>query len=209
MTAWTPERLRRAALDRLGPHADARVRDALSQGELSIEASVAQWESSAGRTRAHRVLLFVDAGTLGSLRRAPAIRDALVAVLSATLAIEPLESLHELALRWRSAPGGLAAYRDAPAPPTRADTLREALAAYVEAAGEGGLGGAVRRATLDVGDGQSSAPAQCREVRIELPSADSLAHGDARSVLTLSRAVRDLLANDRTRVRVHARGRAR
>ncbi len=149
----SPEALRQAALDALGPHADERTREALEVAELQLEAAVAAWESSAGHVEGHRVTLSVDAATLGRLRAAPALEDALHAALAAAMARHPGQTLAGLVLCWAregrsAAPDG---YRDRP--PDAPQTLEQALPAYLEGRGEGSLARLLQDASLEATPG--------------------------------------------------------
>jgi hypothetical protein len=156
---------------------------------------VARWEGSEGTVEAHRVTLSVDAGTLGLLRAAPALIDALCAALAAAIARRPGEALLELSLRW--APGvcaATAAYRDAPPAPT---TLTEALQQYLDALGEERvarmLKGAVAEATTE-----RETPELV--LGVDRETWESL-HVQGHAYATLTRAAQDLLGNERARLR--------
>jgi hypothetical protein len=195
VTTWTGEELRRVALDRLGVHADERTRETLAHASLAIVPAVARWDSSAGPVEAHRVTLGVDAGTLGMLRAAPSLVDALCAALAAAVATRPRETLHDLALRWTAgARASASGYRDAP-PPAPAIPLSEAIAAYLRASGDGALADALFPMDVDASD-----PAEIA-VRVARPARDAL-RGDARAVEKLMRTIRDLLGDDAVRVRL-------
>ncbi len=188
MSGWTPEDLRRAAIEGLDAHADVRVRDALSHGTLSMTPGVTRWESSHGPVEGHHVILALDAGRLGALRAAPAVIDALCAAVSATVASRPGEALTDLVLRWEpqvhAEHGG---YRDEP-PAAASTPLGEALVAYLRGLGEDTLAERVADATV----GQRGPS----EVRVQLDAG-------AEEGATLVAAVRDLLGQPRARVVVH------
>lgn len=190
MTDWGAEELRRAALASLGEHADERARDAVVHATLVVTPAVARWESSGGPVEAHRVTLGVDAATLGTLRAAPSLVDALCASFAAALGTRPGETLHELSIRWTPAARPSASgYRDAP-PPSPETSLRDGLVAYLHASGDGAVAQAVAGATLDA----TNPPVVA--VAIE----GLRENGYARS--RLERAARDLLGNDMVRVRL-------
>jgi hypothetical protein len=188
VSGWTPEELRRAAIEGLDPHADVRVRDALAYGTLAMTPGVTRWESSHGPVEGHHVTLAVDAERLGALRAAPWIVDALCAVVSATIACRRGETLTDLVLCWEPhAHAEHGAYRDEP-PASATTSLGDALAAYLRGLGEEGLAERVADAVV-----QQRGPS---EVRVRT---------DARAdeVATVVAAVRDLLGAPRARVVVH------
>jgi hypothetical protein len=192
VTAWSGEELRRAALATLGEHADERARDALVHASITV-VGAAGWDGSAGPVEAHRVTLGVDARTLGGLRSAPALADALCAAVAASIATRSGETLLDLELRW--APGARSAsagYRDAP---PRETSLPDALRDYLEGGGHPALAGHLAGARLD-----ESVPGQ---VGIQLSSsAREGLPGHAGAVAVITAALRDLLGDARTRVRV-------
>jgi hypothetical protein len=194
VTEWTPGELRAAALEALGDHGDERAREALRRAELTLAPGVARWDSSAGPVEAHDVTLVLDAATLGTLRAVPALVDALAASLAATLATRPGQALRDLSLRWSPPAVVASGYRDALPPPYR-EALREALAAYLEAAGQLSLAELARLLDVDETDPAVvvlGVPASLRrEVHPGAPAFDALA-----------RAARDLLGDPRLRVRV-------
>ena len=194
MTAWTGEELRRAALAALGEHADERARDALAHASIAVTGA-AGWDGSAGPVEAHGVTLGLDARTLGGLRAAPALADALCAAVATAIATRPGETLADLDLRW--APGtrsASAGYRDAP-PAAEEASLHDALVDYLAGAEHHLLAGYLAGARID-----ASVPAQ---IAIEvLPSAREGLRGQARALTTITAALRDLLADEKTRVRV-------
>lgn len=194
MTAWSGEELRRAALATLGEHADERARDALAHASITV-VGAAGWDGSAGPVEAHGVTLGFDARTLGGLRAAPALADALCAAVAAAIATRPGETLLDLQLRWtpgaRSASAG---YRDAP-PPAEEASLHEGLVDYLEGGDQHLLAGYLAGAVID-----ESVPAQL-SIRIA-PSAHQGFRGHARAVAMITAALRDLLATAKLRVRV-------
>src|SRR5579883_1696847 len=97
----SPEELRRGALEALGEHADERARDALRRADVTVsDRTVVPSGGHAGR----RVTLAVDAATLGGLRAAPALVDAITAAAAIAVAGHSTgESLLDLELRWASA----------------------------------------------------------------------------------------------------------
>ena len=188
MSEWTPEELRRAAIEGLDAHADVRVRDALAHGALSLTPGVTRWESSHGPVEGHHVTLAVDAERLGALRAAPGMIDALCAVLSAAVARRVGEALTDLVLRWEPAVHvEHAAYRDEP-PAAHLTSLGDALVAYLRGYGEGDLAARVEEAVVE-----QRGPT---EVRVHLDAG-------AEATATLVAAVRDLLGERRARVVVH------
>jgi len=194
VTAWSGEELRRAALAALGEHADERARDALAHASIVV-VEAAGWDGSAGPVHTHRVTLGLAAHTLGGLRAAPALADALCAAAAAAVATRPGETLMDLHLRWT--PGtrpSSAGYRDAP-PAAEEASLHDGLVGYLEGGGEHVLAGYLTGAALD-----ESVPSQI-SIRIA-PSARDAFRRHARAVATLTAAVRDLLADARARVRV-------
>jgi hypothetical protein len=193
VTAWGEEELRRAALEALGP-ADPRARDVLARAEVTVAPAVARWDSSAGPVEAHRVTLGVDAGTLGAVRAAPSVVDMLCKAVAAALAARPGETLHDLRLCWTpSGRARAAGYRDAP-PPAPQTPLGEALAAYLVAGGQDALAAAVTAADVD-GDSPG-------EVAIRSEPSGRTVLGGPGAVDTVTRAVRDLLADETLRVRL-------
>jgi hypothetical protein len=194
-SAWTAEGLRRAALDALGPAADERALDALRRCAISLAPSVARWDASQGTVEAHRVTLSADAGTLGLLRSAPALIDALCAALAAVIATRPGEALLELSLRW--APGVCAAtagYRDAPPVAT---TLTEALEQYLDALGEGHLARMLQGAVVEAAEEQQE---PVLLLAVDRETWEWL-RAEGRATATLTRAAQDLLGSERARVR--------
>lgn len=188
MSAWTPEELRRAAIEGLDAHADVRVRDALGHGTLSMTPGVTRWESSHGSVEGHHVILAVDAGRLGALRAAPAVIDALCAAVSATIASRRGEALTDFALRWEPAVHAEhGAYRDEP-PAGMTTSLGDALVAYLRGLGEEALAERVAGAIVEQRGSD--------EARVRLDAA-------ANEVTIVATAVRDLLDRPRARVVVH------
>ena len=188
MSGWTPEELRRAAIEGLDAHADVRVRDALAHGTLALTPGVTRWESSHGPVEGHHVILAVDAERLGALRAAPGMIDALCAVLSATIASRPGEALTDFVLQWEpTVHVEHAAYRDEP-PEAHVTSLGDGLVAYLRGLGEVDLATRVEDAIVE-----QRSPTEVR-VRLE---------ADADETATLVAAVRDLLGDRRARVVVH------
>lgn len=195
----SPEALRQAALDALGPHADERTRAALEAAELQLEAAVAAWESSAGHVEGHRVTLAVDAATLGRLRAAPALEDALHAALAAAMARHPGQTLAGLVLCWAregrsAAPDG---YRDRP--PDAPQTLQQALPAYLEGRGEGSLAHLLQDASLD-------ASAGWLRVGLDADRLQAFKSAGTAATSALTAAARDLTGNAGIRVLVEVEG---
>lgn len=115
--------------------------------------------------------------------------------MAAAVATRPGETLLDLHLRWT--PGtrpSSAGYRDAP-PAAEEAALHDALVGYLEGGGEHVLAGYLTDSVID-----ESVPSQV-SIRIA-PSARDALRGHARGIATLTAAVRDLLADARTRVRV-------
>jgi len=189
VSEWTPEELRRAAIEGLDAHVDVRVRDALAHGTLSMTTGVTRWESSHGPVEGHHVILAVDAERLGALRAAPGMIDALCAALSATIASRVGEALTDLVLRWEPTAVHVehAAYRDEP-PAAHLTSLGDALVAYLRGYGEGDLAVRVEETMVE-----QRGPT---EVRVHLDAG-------AEETATLVAAVRDLLDDRRARVVVH------
>jgi hypothetical protein len=139
------ERVRRDALATLGPHGDARAREALARGRVEIESDVTRWEGTAGRVHGHRLTLGLDGALLAQARGAPAVHDALHAALAASVAQHGNEALVDLRLRWDArVGGGDHPYRGANGDAGERATLAEGLAAYL-AAGDAALGRAASR----------------------------------------------------------------
>jgi hypothetical protein len=177
------EELRRAALDSLGDHGDERARDVLLHARMVVSASREAW---------YRVTLGVDAGTLGMIHAAPAVKDALAAAVAAALGARR-EVLEDLELRWDTAPRPRpVGYRDAP--PGEGETLGEAIVAWLDASGEHALARAMTRAT-------ASRVAQ-HDVVVNLDaSARALVDGP-HALATITSAVRDLFGDAGTHVRL-------
>jgi hypothetical protein len=153
----------------------------------------------AGRLAGRHVTLSVDAATLGALRAAPAIVDAITAAAARTVAEHaPGESLLDLVLQWAPATRPSAtAYRDAP-PAESQTTLHIALLDYLNAAGDPSLAQVLGDAVVDTGD-----PAGV-SVRLPAPALDAL-QADPHSVARLTSAVQDLLGQPDASVRVRVR----
>lgn len=195
MSPWSGEELRRSALEALGEHADERARDALVHASIEIVIAAAGWTGSGGPVQAHRVTLGFDARTLGGLRAAPALKDALCAALASAIAARPGETLLDLQLRWmaepRAAPAG---YRDAP-PNAPDESLLDALTDYLAGAGQQALA-----ASLVGGAAHRTGRA---DVSLSLgPSAREALRSDARALATLTAALEDLVAEEKLRIRV-------
>ena len=183
----TVEGLRRSALALLAGQPDPLPVDVLAHAELAVAWGVERWESSEGAVVGHGVTMLLDASRLGQLRGHPAALDAICAALAAAIATRPRESLVELATRWApDARAARAGYRDAPPPPV---TLKEALVAYLDGAGNPRLARAVARANIE------------RAGVTELIVRDLPPEGGS-SYSELARAVRALLGEARLRVRV-------
>jgi hypothetical protein len=196
----SPEELRRAALDALGEHADERARDVLRRASIAID-SAFRWASALGwdkRRNGVRVTLAVDAATLGMLRAAPAVADALNVAVAGAVATEREAKLVDFAARWLpAAPPSAAAYRDAP-PEAPETAFREALLAYLGGAGDHALAAALANAEVDASD-----PTDVT-VRSPRPEHDAL-RADAYAVARLTSAVRDLLGRPDAHVRLRTR----
>jgi hypothetical protein len=192
--ALSAEGLRQAALDALGPYADARARAALQDAHVRVDAAVTAWESSGGRVQGHRVTLAVDAATLARLRVVPALEDALHAALAAAVSAQPGHALAALALVWaREGPRATQdGYRDRPPAPPQ--TLEEALASYLDARGEAEVARLVVDARLDVRPGTV---AFC-------PASGACRAAGAAALEALTTAVRDLLGDADARVVVES-----
>lgn len=193
----SPEELRRAALDTLGPYADERARQALLSAVIRVDEAVTSWESSAGPVQGHHVTLAVDATTLARLRTTPALVDALHAALATAMARAPAsgigDALAALDLRWArdAALASTHGYRDRPPEPPQ--TLQQALASYLETCGEPTLAGLVAAAAVST-EGSTVTlvvdPEQLRAFR---------SWGSAIAV-ALTSSVRNLLGDPATRV---------
>ena len=189
--ALSAEGLRQAALDALGPYADARARAALQDAHVRVDAAVTAWESSGGRVQGHRVTLAVDAATLARLRVVPALEDALHAALAAAVSAQPGHALAALALVWaREGPRATQdGYRDRPPAPPQ--TLEEALASYLDARGEAEVARLVVDARLDVRPGGGGVlPGVRRISRGRRGGARGPHHGRPRSARRRGRARR-------------------
>ncbi len=196
MSEPDPATLRADALDALGPHADPRARDVLRTAELAVVEGEARWVSSAGPVQGYGVTLGLDASTLGALRAAPAVVDALHAAVATALARHPglpARTLARLQLRWSPQAGhGVSdGYRDRPPPPP--PTLGAALVAYLDAAGENTAARVAERAAVSVRDGAVFV-VMTAEARAELR------HGGPASTEALRQAARDLVGGPATRV---------
>jgi hypothetical protein len=195
VTAWSSEELRRAALDALGEHADERAREALRHASIGIVDAASEWSGTGGTVQAHRVTLAIEARTLGGLRAAPALADALCAAMASALAARPGETLMDLSLRW--APGRrpvATGYRDAP-PSTPETSLHDALLEYLEGNGAEALARSLGDFTL------ATTPEGVLSVRME-PPANALFRADAHAMAVLTAALRDLLGDEKARIRL-------
>lgn len=190
MSAWSGGELRRLALDALGEHADERAREALAHAVVNVVSGAARWEGSSGPVEAHRVTIGLDARRLGALRVVPALADAMCAAVANAIATRPREALLDVDLRWNAgvAPAEPDGYRGAA--PHPAPTLRDALVDYLDASGEPDLAQAV--------DAVEPA-ASGRDVGVRMKRPD-----DARARGVITRAVRDLLGDDKVQVRVRS-----
>ncbi|HEX3344717.1 MAG TPA: hypothetical protein VHS09_09105 [Polyangiaceae bacterium] len=193
MTEWSGEALRRAALAALGEHADERARDALAHASVTV-LHAGGWDGSAGPVEAHGVTLGLDARTLGGLRSAPAVIDALCAAAATAIATRPGEALLHLHLRW--VPGARpssAGYRDAP--PAHGESLHGALVDYLDGGGQHALGRLLDGASLDEpGPGQLT-------IRLAT-AAEEASRTHPRLVAAVTSAAQDLLGDASIRVRV-------
>lgn len=128
--------LRDRALDALGPYADPRARALLEGAEVIVDEAVRAWTSSTGAMRAHRVWVCVDARSLGAVRAAPAVEDALQRAFAQAFTAWPHDTLDALTLAWNGALAArLEGYRGSTLIDGRAN-LEMALAEYLEGAGE-------------------------------------------------------------------------
>jgi hypothetical protein len=195
VTAWSHEELRRAALDALGEHADERAREALRHASIGVVDAAAEWSGSGGTVQAHRVTLAIDARTLGALRAVPALADSLCAAMAAAIAARPGEALMDLSLRWeRGRPPVAMGYRDAP--PSSAETsLHDALLEYLDASGQEGLGRSLGAFTVE------TTPEGALTVTLE-PSGRALLRRDPHAMAALTAALRDLVGDEKARVRL-------
>jgi hypothetical protein len=199
--ALSPEALRHAALEALGPYADPRAREALQASGLRVEPAFAGWESSAGHVDGQLVTLAVDAATLGRLRAAPALEDALHAALAAAVARHPGQTLAALALRWgregaQATPDG---YRDRP--PDAPQTLQQAVPAYLDARGEDSLARLVEGASLEL-----DAKAGSLRVVLDTDRLRAFRSAGAAATSALTAAARDLLDTAGLRVVLSVEG---
>jgi hypothetical protein len=146
------EGLRRAAM--LWVAEEARARDALDRGALFVLPSALEWEGTAGRMRAHVVVLGLSAQLLGRASSTPAVKEELARALSAALAARRQnETLADLRVVWLEGSRVGAPYRDAT--PTGALAQPEldaaALDAFLVGAGWRTVREAAEGATLEVG----------------------------------------------------------
>jgi hypothetical protein len=186
--------VRRVALEALGAHPDERARDVLAAAALSVVEGVARWESSEGTVLGHRVVLVLDARRLGMVRSAPGVADELHVALSAATARRLREAMSELAFLWSGAPSPRqAAYRDAP-PEASSQDLRTGLMEYADGSGEPELARLVSHAVVE-----RRGP-EARDVLIGVAAGDRHLALSPRAQAFFTRAVRDLLADDRALV---------
>ncbi|MBI5512190.1 MAG: hypothetical protein HY909_00390 [Deltaproteobacteria bacterium] len=161
------EALRASALEALGDYGDPRARRALLGATVSVEPSTLRWASSAGEEAADRVIVGVDARSLGALEAAPAALDALRAAVARAVAEVSGRSLADLELRWNGLPAGPEGYRGTI---SRPGTEEAALALALERWCEGFLGALAGPWTVRVeGEGR---------LRLGAPLAVLLAHGE-------------------------------
>ena len=193
----SPEELRRAALDTLGPYADERARQALLSAVIRVDEARTSWESSAGHVQGHHVTLAVDATTLARLRTTPALVDALHAALATAMAKAPAsgsgDALAALDLRWArdAALASTHGYRDRP--PDAPQTLQQALASYLETCGEPTLAGFVATAAISIEGSTVSVVVDPEQLR-------AFRSWGAATTAALTSSVRDLLGDPATRV---------
>jgi hypothetical protein len=183
---WSAEELRRAAIEALGSHPDARALEALQRSDLSIAPAVGGWEASSGPVRAHRVTLSLDARLLGTMRASHAACDTLEAALARAVATRSGQALLGFELRWAPhVPPVVVGYRDAP--PHAEPALAEAMPAYLLGLGEEALAHIVATAHVTQ---------TARAVRLAL-DADGRARLVARSdgLALVCTAARDLLGD--------------
>jgi hypothetical protein len=193
------EALRREALGALGPASDERARVVLAGATLSLAEGIAKWEASEGTVVGHRVTVSLGASELGLLRALPRVADELRSALATAVARRPREALSELDFRWSAAsPPRQVGYRDAP-PLAASQELREALAEYAAACGEPEIAGLLATSEVEETRGTS------REVRVraDLPHRET-ARGP-RVLSFVTRAVRDLLGDERVAVALRFR----
>jgi hypothetical protein len=105
---------------------------------LSVEPSALRWDSSDGEQRADRVILAVDARSLGALEASPAAVDALRTALARGVAEVSGRSLADLGLQWNGLAGGEVEGYRGPLPDGSPEQLR--LAGALERWLEGYLG---------------------------------------------------------------------
>ena len=139
--------LRTLGLEALGPYADPRARTLLEGADVEVDEAVRAWTSSTGAVRAHRVRVCVDARSLGAVRAAPAIEDALQRAFAKAFTAWPHDTLDALVIEWNGAlTARVEGYRGSTPIDGRAN-LDMAVAEYLEGAGEPaeGASGAVVR----------------------------------------------------------------
>jgi hypothetical protein len=189
------EDLRRAALDALGQHADERARDAVVHAGITLVDGAKRWVGSGGPVVAHRVFVALDARRLGALRAAPGVTDALCVAFAAAVATHPGEALLDLVFAWDpEARSSAAGYRGSPPDAPRA-SVRDALVDYLDARGELALARSLGDAELEPTDAGGAT------LRVDGATREAL-RADARSLIALTAALRDLLGDAGARVRL-------
>jgi hypothetical protein len=193
----SPEELRRAAMDTLGPYADERAREALLSAVIRVDEAVTSWESSEGHVQGHRVTLAVDATTLARLRSSPALVDALHAALATAVARAipsgKGDALAALDIRWArdAALASTHGYRDRPPDPPQ--TLQQALASYLETSGEATLARFVEGAAVSTEESTVTVVVDPEQLR-------AFRSWGGTPTVALTAAVRDLVGDPATRV---------
>ncbi|WP_394833488.1 hypothetical protein LVJ94_43975 [Pendulispora rubella] len=141
----SPEELRRAAFSSAQME-DRAVAEALRTGDIWIRHAVATWESSEGTTSGHLVGIGLDAALFAHIAPEPPVVDALTVAIAESIALQPLESLHELRIHWNGAVREKGHYRG--------DSLRsgmpEALETYLTERGEVEAARRARHVKLDI-----------------------------------------------------------
>ena len=131
--------------------------------------------------------------------RPPRVSDELHVAIAAAVAQRPREALSELAFRWSAAPAPQkVGYRDAP-PTAALQGLREAVVEYAKAFDELEVAGLFARAEVE------TSSATLRDVRVRGAFADRELARKASVLSFVTRAVRDLLADDRIVVSLRCR----
>ncbi len=140
--------LRALALDALGPHDPPHATELVAGADVVLEPTGRDWTASTGPMHGRQVRLRLDARSLGTVRAAPAVADALHAAFAHALGTVPGETLAALALEWNGLNDGSAdPYRGTSPREGRID-LAEALAQYLEGAGDGAAAELVRGAEV-------------------------------------------------------------